>query len=64
MKFQKKFKKHQLPSPNNYYKSLSLMIYLKTRGIESLGTVRKNRSKNVLFPSDTAMKSKEKGYNV
>lgn len=43
---------------DNYYTSISLMIYLKTRGIESLGIVRRNRLKNVLFPSDTAMKSK------
>lgn len=46
---------------DNYYTSISLMIYLKTRGIESLGTVRRNRLKNVLFPLDTAMKSKERG---
>lgn len=46
---------------DNYYTSISLMIYLKTRGIESLGTVRRNRLKNVLFPSDTDMKSKNRG---
>jgi hypothetical protein len=37
------------------------MIYLKSKGIESLGTVRRNRFKNVPFPSDTVMKSKERG---
>lgn len=46
---------------DNYYTSISLMIYLKTRGIESLETVRCNRLKNVSFPSETAMKSKERG---
>jgi hypothetical protein len=46
---------------NNYYTSIQLMSYLKTRGIESLGTVRRNRLKNVPFPSDAAMKSKERG---
>lgn len=37
------------------------MIYLKTRGIESLETVRRNRFKNVSFPSDFSMKSKDRG---
>lgn len=37
------------------------MIYLKTRGIESLKTVRRNRLKNVPFPSDFSMKSKDRG---
>lgn len=46
---------------DNYYTSIQLMVYLKTRGIESLGTVRRNRLKNVPFPSDAAMKSKETG---
>jgi len=46
---------------DNYYTSIQLMIYLKSRGIESLGTVRRNRLKNVPFPSDTVMKSKDRG---
>jgi len=37
------------------------MTYLKTRDIESLGTVRRNRLKNVPFPSDAVMKSKDRG---
>jgi len=46
---------------DNYYTSIQLMVYLKTRGIENLGTVRRNRLKNVPFPSDAAMKSKDRG---
>lgn len=43
---------------DNYYTSIPLMIYLRKRGIHSVGTVRRNRLKNALLPSDKTMLAK------
>lgn len=45
---------------NNYYNSLSLMIYLKSRGIILLGTVCRNQLQNVTFPSEKELMKSEK----
>jgi len=41
---------------DNYYTSLPLLVYLKRQAIYSLGTVRRNRLKNVKLPSDEVLK--------
>lgn len=46
---------------DNYYTSIPLMVYLTKMGIHSVGTVRRNRLKNALLPSDKTMLAKERG---
>jgi len=46
---------------DNYYTSLPLMVYLKSRQVCSLGTVRRNRLSNVLLPNDKEMMKKPRG---
>lgn len=40
------------------------MIYLKSRGILSLGTVRRNRLQNVPFPSEKELLKSDRGTSV
>lgn len=46
---------------DNYYTTLPLLIYFKKRNILSLGTVRRNRLKNVKLPEDSVLMKKPRG---
>lgn len=46
---------------DNYYTTLPLLVYLKKRNILSLGTVRRNRLKNVMLPEDSLLMKKPRG---
>ncbi|XP_046868543.1 uncharacterized protein LOC124460996 [Drosophila willistoni] len=41
-----------------------LMVYLRAKGIYSLGTVRVNRIPNCKLPNDSAIKEKPRGFSV
>lgn len=49
---------------DNFYTSLPLLVYLRARGIYSLGTIRSNRISNCKLPSDVAIKSQPRGHSV
>jgi len=46
---------------DNYYTTILLLVYLKSRGILSLGTARRNRLCNVLLPHEKEMLKKPRG---
>ncbi|XP_060873874.1 piggyBac transposable element-derived protein 3-like [Metopolophium dirhodum] len=46
---------------DNYYTTLPLLVYLKIENILSLGTVRRNRLKNVVLLDDSTMLKKPRG---
>jgi len=46
---------------DNYYTTLPLLVYLKKRNILSLGTVRRNRLKNVKLPDDSDLMKQPRG---
>lgn len=46
---------------DNYYTTLPLLVYLKKRNILSLGTVSRNRLKNVMLPDDSLLMKKPRG---
>ncbi|XP_008186362.2 piggyBac transposable element-derived protein 1-like, partial [Acyrthosiphon pisum] len=46
---------------DNYYTTLPLLVYLKKENILSLGTVRRNRLKNVVLLDDSTMLKKPRG---
>lgn len=50
---------------DNFYTSLGLLIYLRSRGIYSLGTLRANRVPNIKLSSDAELTRKkvERGYS-
>lgn len=48
---------------DNYYTSLPVMVYLKKKGIHTVGTFRRNRFPNVLLTDDKQMMKKERGYS-
>lgn len=50
---------------DNFYTSLGLLTYLRSRGIYSLGTVRANRVPNIKLSTDTdlAKRKVERGYS-
>ncbi|XP_049306462.1 piggyBac transposable element-derived protein 1-like [Bactrocera dorsalis] len=47
---------------DNFYTSLPLLVYLRSRGIYALGTVRANRLPNCKLSKDIDVKNKERGY--
>lgn len=49
---------HHIVFFDNFYTSLPLMIYLRARGIYSLGTVRVNRIPNCKLPTENEIKPK------
>lgn len=59
------FKNHILYF-DNFYTSLQLLVYLRSRGIFSLGTVRSNRISNCKLPSDKDqdLTKKDRGYST
>lgn len=46
----------------NFYTSLPLLVYLRSRGIYALGTVRANRIPNGKLPQDKELKNEPRGY--
>ncbi|XP_055307022.1 piggyBac transposable element-derived protein 1-like, partial [Sitodiplosis mosellana] len=54
---------NQIINCDNFFMKPALVIYLRSRGIHSLGTVRCNRIPNCKLPNDEAMKRKERGYS-
>lgn len=49
---------------DNFYTSVGLMVYLRSRGIFALGTVRANRLPKCKLPTDSDLKDEERGYSV
>uniref|UniRef100_A0A0K8UMZ4 PiggyBac transposable element-derived protein 3 n=1 Tax=Bactrocera latifrons TaxID=174628 RepID=A0A0K8UMZ4_BACLA len=47
---------------DNFYTSLALLVYLRSRGIYALGTVHANRLPNCKLSKDIDVKNKERGY--
>lgn len=48
---------------DNYFTSVPLLVYLKTNGIYSLGTVRRNRIPDCKLPKDDVIKKSLRGYS-
>lgn len=46
---------------DNYYSSIPLVVYLATRGIYSLGTIRRNRIPNCKLPPENQLKKEQRG---
>lgn len=55
---------HHIIYFDNFYTSLPLLVYLRARGIYSLGTIRANRISNCKFPPDTVVNKEARGYSV
>ena len=49
---------------DNLFPSPDLMVYLKSRGIYSVGTSRADRSRGCLMPSEKDLKKKGRGNTV
>jgi hypothetical protein len=49
---------------DNYYTSLGLLVYLKNIGVLSLGTVRRNRLKQVKLPNEKEFMKSERGSSA
>lgn len=49
---------------DNFYTTLPLMVYLYSRGIYSLGTLRANRIANCKLPSDKEVTKEPRGYST
>lgn len=56
------FKNHILYF-DNFYTSLPLLVYLRSKGIYSLGTIRANRVPNCKLSNDKDGNNKERGYS-
>ncbi|XP_045463751.1 piggyBac transposable element-derived protein 3-like [Harmonia axyridis] len=48
---------------DNYYTAIPLMIYLYSRGIFSLGTIRTNRIANCKLSTDKQVQKEKRGYS-
>lgn len=57
------FKNHILYF-DNFYTTLPLLVYLRARGIFSLGTIRVNRIPMCKLPSDHDIKDQQRGFSV
>lgn len=55
---------HHIIYFDNFYTSLPLLVYLRARGIYSLGTMRVNRIPNCKLPLDKDLKNVERGYST
>lgn len=49
---------------DNFYTSVPLLVYLRARGIYSLGTIRSNRIPSCKLPSDNDIKDEPRGYST
>lgn len=54
---------HYIMYFDNFYTSIPLLVYLRSRGIYSLGTVRANRIPNCKLPLDLEVKNEPRGYS-
>lgn len=54
---------HHIVYFDNFYTSISLVVYLRSRGIYSLGTIRANRIPNCKLPLDSELKKEPRGYS-
>lgn len=48
---------------DNFYTSIPLLVYLRSRGIYSLGTVRNSRIPTCKLPLDAELKNEPRGYS-
>lgn len=55
---------HHIIYFDNFYTSLPLLVYLRARGIYSLGTMRTPRIPNCKLPKDADINDKERGYSI
>lgn len=55
---------HHILYFDNFYTSLPLLVYLRARGIYSLGTVRLNRISNFKLPDDKEIAIEARGYST
>lgn len=55
---------HHIIYFDNFYTSIPLLVYLRSRGIYGLGTVRANRVPNCKLPSDNDCKNEPRGYST
>lgn len=55
---------HHILYFDNFYTSIPLLVYLRSKGIYSLGTMRANRIPNCELPLDDAIKNKPRGYST
>lgn len=55
---------HHIIYFDNFYTSLPLLVYLRARGIYSLGTVRTNRITNCKLPTDNQIKTEARGFST
>lgn len=55
---------HHIIYFDNFYTSVPLMVYLRAKGIYSLGTVRPNRIPNSKLPCDNIIKDKPRGFST
>lgn len=55
---------HHIIYFDNFYTSLPLLVYLRARGIYSLGTVRTNRITNCKLPTDNEIKKEARGFST
>ncbi|XP_067636126.1 piggyBac transposable element-derived protein 3-like [Eurosta solidaginis] len=49
---------------DNYYTSIPLLIYLRTQGIHSIGTINRNRIKNCKLPETKDMMKMDRGVSA
>lgn len=54
---------HHVMYFDNFYTSIGLLVYLRSRGIYSLGTIRPNRVPMSKLPSDNDLKKEDRGYS-
>lgn len=53
---------NHIMSHDNYYSSLPLAVYMRSRGIFSVGTIRGKRIPNTQLSQDDKLKNKTRGY--
>ncbi|XP_065356131.1 uncharacterized protein LOC135950521 [Calliphora vicina] len=49
---------------DNFYTTVPLLVYLRAKGIHSLGTLRVNRIPNCKLPSDNKIKDRQRGVLI
>ena len=49
---------------DNYYTSIPLLVFLRTQGIHSIGTINRNRIKNCKLPDPKAMMKMNRGVSA
>lgn len=54
---------NHIMSHENYYSSVSLAIYMRSRGIFSVATIRGKRIPNTKLSPDDQLKNKARGYS-